>query len=82
MNRIEARDGTQLYVKQLGTGRPVVLIHGWPLSADSWDPQMIALAERVPTARLIEYQGEPHAVLVTQKDRLTQDLLDFLGSTR
>jgi len=45
MNRIESRDGTQLYVKQLGTGRPVVLIHGWPLSADSWDPQMIALAE-------------------------------------
>jgi pimeloyl-ACP methyl ester carboxylesterase len=45
MNRIEARDGTQLYAKTLGTGRPVVLIHGWPLSADSWDPQMIALAE-------------------------------------
>jgi len=45
MNRIEARDGTQLYVKTLGTGRPVLLIHGWPLSADSWDPQMIALAE-------------------------------------
>jgi len=45
MNRIEARDGTQLYVKTVGTGRPVVLIHGWPLSADSWDPQMIALAE-------------------------------------
>ena len=45
MNRIEARDGTQLYVKTLGEGRPVVLIHGWPLSADSWDPQMIALAE-------------------------------------
>jgi len=45
MNRIEARDGTQLYVKTLGSGRPVVLIHGWPLSADSWDPQMIALAD-------------------------------------
>jgi len=45
MNRIEARDGTQLYVKTISTGRPVVLIHGWPLSADSWDPQMIALAE-------------------------------------
>lgn len=45
MNRIEARDGTQIYVKTLGTGRPVVLIHGWPLSADSWDPVMMALAE-------------------------------------
>ena len=45
MNRKQVRDGTQLYVKTLGSGRPVVLIHGWPLSADSWDPQMIALAE-------------------------------------
>lgn len=45
MNRIQARDGTQIYVKAIGQGRPVVLIHGWPLSADSWDPQMIALAE-------------------------------------
>jgi len=45
MNHIETRDGTWLYVKCLGQGRPVVLIHGWPLSADSWDPQMIALAE-------------------------------------
>jgi len=45
MNYIETSDGTWLYTKCLGEGRPVVLIHGWPLSADSWDPQMIALAE-------------------------------------
>lgn len=45
MNRLKTRGGTSLYVKTLGQGRPVVLIHGWPLSADSWDPQMIALAE-------------------------------------
>ncbi|MEO6152664.1 MAG: alpha/beta hydrolase [Croceibacterium sp.] len=45
MNRIEARDGTQLYVKTVGEGKPVILIHGWPLSADSWDPQMLALAD-------------------------------------
>ena len=45
MPYIKTRDGTDLYVKDWGSGRPVVLIHGWPLSADSWDPQMIALAE-------------------------------------
>lgn len=44
MARIVTRDGTELYVKELGEGRPVVLIHGWPLSADSWDPVMMALA--------------------------------------
>ena len=45
MHLIEARDGTQLYAKIWGDGQPVVLIHGWPLSSDSWDPISHALAE-------------------------------------
>ena len=45
MPMIEARDGTRLYVKTWGEGRPVVLIHGWPLSGDSWDPISHALAD-------------------------------------
>jgi non-heme chloroperoxidase len=45
MHMVEARDGTHLYVKSWGEGRPVMLIHGWPLSADSWDPVALALAE-------------------------------------
>jgi len=45
MPYIETRDETELYVKEWGKGRPVVLIHGWPLSADSWDPVANALAE-------------------------------------
>lgn len=42
---VEARDGTRLYTKVWGEGPPVVLIHGWPLSGDSWDPVALALAE-------------------------------------
>lgn len=45
MPMIETRDGTQLYAKSWGDGPPVVLIHGWPLSGDSWDPVSHALAE-------------------------------------
>ena len=45
MPMIKARDGAELYVKQWGTGRPVVLLHGWPLSADSWDDAALAIAE-------------------------------------
>ena len=46
MPMVDTRDGTKIYVKQWdGGGRPVVLIHGWPLSSDSWDPQALALAE-------------------------------------
>jgi pimeloyl-ACP methyl ester carboxylesterase len=42
----KAKDGTQLYYKDWGKGRPVVLIHGWPLSGDSFDDLAIALADR------------------------------------
>ena len=45
MSMIETRDGTRLYAKSWGDGPPVVLIHGWPLSGDSWDPVSHALAE-------------------------------------
>ena len=38
------RDGHRLYYKDWGSGRPVILIHGWPLSADSWDDQALAIA--------------------------------------
>ena len=45
MQMVETRDGTELYVKDWGQGRPVVLIHGWPLNADSWEYQAVRLAE-------------------------------------
>ncbi|QNE33274.1 alpha/beta hydrolase [Sphingomonas sp. NBWT7] len=45
MPYVKTRDGADLFVKDWGSGRPVVLVHGWPLSADSWDPQAVALAE-------------------------------------
>ena len=45
MAYIKTRDGTDIYVKEWGNGLPVVLIHGWPLSADMWDPQAMALAK-------------------------------------
>lgn len=38
------QDKTRLYYKDWGTGRPVILIHGWPLSADAWDDQALEIA--------------------------------------
>jgi non-heme chloroperoxidase len=40
-----AKDGTRLYYKDWGRGRPVVLIHGWPLSGDTFDDAAVALAD-------------------------------------
>ncbi|MEJ7576790.1 MAG: alpha/beta hydrolase [Pyrinomonadaceae bacterium] len=45
MTYITTRDNTKLYVKDWGSGRPVILMHGWPLSADSWDDQAMAIAD-------------------------------------
>ncbi|TDG20898.1 alpha/beta hydrolase [Paraburkholderia silviterrae] len=45
-NYVEAKDGNGIYFKDWGTGTPVVFSHGWPLSADAWDPQMIFLVNQ------------------------------------
>ncbi|MDP1932395.1 MAG: alpha/beta hydrolase [Gammaproteobacteria bacterium] len=45
MNYVNTKDKSKLYVKDWGNGQPVILIHGWPLSADSWDDQAMAIAD-------------------------------------
>lgn len=41
MPKIKLKDGTKIYYKDWGTGQPIVFHHGWPLSGDDWDAQMI-----------------------------------------
>src|SRR6201986_4512754 len=41
MAQFTTRDGTEIYFKDWGTGQPIVFSHGWPLSSDDWDGQMM-----------------------------------------
>lgn len=45
MTHVTTQDGTRLYLKDWGRGRPVVMVHGWPLSSDTFDDLSLVLAE-------------------------------------
>jgi non-heme chloroperoxidase len=81
---IKTRDNIDLYVKDWGSGRPVILIHGWPLNADSWDDQAMALANA--GHRVIAYDrrgfgrsGQPWGGY--DYDTLSDDLAQVIEAT-
>ena len=41
MNKVSTKDGVDIFYKEWGSGQPIVFSHGWPLSSDDWDPQMM-----------------------------------------
>ena len=41
MTTLTTEDGTEIFYKDWGSGQPIVFSHGWPLSADDWDAQML-----------------------------------------
>lgn len=81
---VKTRDNVDLYVKDWGSGRPVILLHGWPLTSDSWDDQALALANA--GHRVIAYDrrgfgrsGQPFSGY--DYDTLADDLADVIAAT-
>ena len=84
MPNMTTRDGTRLRWKELGEGRPVILIHGWPLSADSWDPIMMKLADNGYRAIAYDRRGfghSDHAKSGYDYDTFADDLADVMKET-
>jgi pimeloyl-ACP methyl ester carboxylesterase len=82
MPYIDATDGTPLYYQDWGSGKPVVLVHGWPLNADMWEYTAVALAEA--GLRVVSYDrrgfgrsGKPWSGY--DYDTLTSDLERIIG---
>ena len=46
MSTIRVQDGTEIYYKDWGSGQPIVFSHGWPLTSDDWDAQMLFFGQR------------------------------------
>ena len=81
---LTTRDGTNLRWKELGEGRPVILIHGWPLSSDSWDPIMMQLADNGYRAIAYDRRGfgrSDHAKTGYDYDTFADDLADVMKAT-
>lgn len=81
MPNFTTRDGTAIRYKELGSGRPIILIHGWPLSADSWDPVMVALKDAGMRAIAYDRRGfgrSDHAPSGYDYDTFSDDLADLI----
>lgn len=84
MPRIATRDGTELYLKDWGRGRPVILLHGWPLSADGWDDHARLLAEQGYRAIAYDRRGfgrSDQPWTGYDYDTLADDLADVIAAT-
>ena len=84
MSHIETRDHTKLYVKDWGKGRPVILMHGWPLSADTWDDVGMAIADAGLRAIAYDRRGFGRSSQPFDGynyDTLADDLADVIGET-
>ncbi|QRM33615.1 alpha/beta fold hydrolase [Microvirga sp. VF16] len=57
MGTITTKDGTEIYYKDWGSGQPILFSHGWPLSADMWEYQMLHLAQNGYRAVAFDRRG-------------------------
>src|SRR6266404_4385138 len=73
---ITVKDGTQIFYKDWGKGQPLVFHHGWPLSADDWDAQMMFFLQQ--GYRVIAHDRRGHGRSTQTADGHDMDTFFFL----
>jgi non-heme chloroperoxidase len=76
MDTITVKDGTQIYYKDWGTGQPIFFHHGWPLSADDWDGQMMFFLER--GYRVIAHDRSTQTATGNEMDTYAADVAELV----
>ena len=81
MNTFTTKDGTSIFYKDWGTGPAVTFSHGWPLSSDAWDAQMLFLGQRGYRVIAHDRRGHGRSGQTWQGNNMDQyadDLADLL----
>ncbi len=81
MARLKTTDGTDIFYKDWGAGQPIIFSHGWPLSADAWDAQMLFLGQK--GYRVIAHDRRGHGRSAqpwdgNNMDRYADDLAELI----
>ncbi|MEO6813762.1 MAG: alpha/beta hydrolase [Ginsengibacter sp.] len=85
MSTLKLKDGTELYYKDWGKGQPIVFHHGWPLSSDDWDFQMMFFLERGFRVIAHDRRGHGRSTQTSGGHEMetyaadVKELVDFLG---
>jgi non-heme chloroperoxidase len=82
-NYVTTTDGTEIYYKEWGEGRPVVFSHGWPLNADVWDDQMMFMASHGFRCVAFDRRGHGRSSQPwkgNNYDTFAEDLSELIGA--
>src|SRR6476619_2224407 len=80
MAEFTTRDGTQIFYKDWGAGQPIVFSHGWPLSGDDWDAQMLFFLHHGYRVIAHDRRGHGRSAQVSEgndMDHYADDLADL-----
>src|SRR5262245_49946375 len=83
MATIRTKDGTEIYYKDWGSGQPVVCSRGWPLDSDSWEAQMLFLAQNGYRAIAHDRRGHGRSSQPwngNEMDTYAEDLMELIES--